>query len=68
MSKFFHLLMVSILQSDEALSNLKEVAVWLIWGKVSVEHKALICADLLLRWKNFEWVFDELASRFVKDG
>ena len=60
--------MVTILQSDEALSNLKEVAIWLIWGEVSVEHEALIRTDLLLRWKNFEWVFDELASCLVQDG
>ena len=57
--------MVAILQSDEALSDLKEVAIWLIWGEVSVEHEALICADLLLRWKNFERVLDELASCLV---
>ena len=59
--------MVAILQADEALSNLEEVAVRLVWGKVDIENEARVGRDLLLSWQNFEWVLHHLASRVIED-
>ena len=31
--------MVAILEGDEALSNLEEVAVWLVWGEIHIKDE-----------------------------
>ena len=59
--------MVSIQQADEALSDLEEVAVRLVRGKINVENEGGIGWDLLLSWKNFEWILHHLASRVIQD-
>ena len=51
----------------EALGDLEEVTVWLIWRKVDIEHERIICTDFLSFWLNFEGVLHELSSCLIED-
>jgi hypothetical protein len=64
-SQLLHLVVVAVFEGNVALSNLEEVAVWLIWGKVNIEDKGGIGPDLLLRWQHFEWILHKLSSSLV---
>ena len=57
--------MVAVLESDEALSKLEEVAIGLIRGKVNIEDELAIGFDFLLCRSDLEWVLDELICRLV---
>jgi len=52
---------------DEALSNLEEVAVRLIWCEVNIESERAVAFDLLPRWNDLEWVVHKLSSCLVED-
>ena len=58
--------MVAVLKSDEALSNLEEVAIGLVWGEVNIEDELAIGFDFLLCGRDLEWVLDELICRLVE--
>ena len=59
--------MVAVLESDEALSKLEEVAIGLIRGKVNIEDELAIGFDFLLCRSDLEWVLDELICRLVQN-
>ena len=67
-SKLLHLVVVAILEGDEALSNLEEVAIGLVRGEVAVKDKARVGCNLFLSREHFEGVLDHLASSLVQDG
>ena len=58
--------MVAVLESDEALSKLEEVAIGLIWCKVNIEDELAIGFNFLLCRSDLEWVLDELICRLVQ--
>ena len=58
--------MVAILERDEALSYLEEVAIRLVGGKVNIEDELAIGFNFLLCWRDLEWVLDELICRLVQ--
>ena len=57
--------MVAVLECDEALSYLEEVAIRFVWSKVNIEDELAVGFDFLLRWYDLERVLDELICRFV---
>ena len=59
--------MVAVLERDEALSYLEEVAIGLVRGKVNIEDELAISFNLLLCRRDLEWVLDKLICRFVQD-
>ena len=59
--------MVAVLECDETLSYLEEVAIGFIRGKVNIEDELAIGFDFLLSGQDSEWVLDELICRFVQN-
>ena len=59
--------MVAVLECDEALSCLEEVAIGLVRGKVNIEDEFAIGFNFLLSGSDLEWVLDKLICRFVQD-
>ena len=58
--------MVAVLESDEALSKLEEVAIGLVRSEVNIEDELAIGFDFLLCRSDLEWVLDELICRLVQ--
>ena len=59
--------MVAVLEGDEALGNLEEVAVWLVRSKVDIEDEGGVGRKLFLSRQNFERIFDHLTSSLVQN-
>ena len=59
--------MVTVLECDEALSYLEEVAIGLVGGKVNIEDELAISFNFLLCRRDLEWVLDELICRLIQD-
>ena len=57
--------MIAIMESDEALSKLEEVAIGLVRSEVNIEDELAIGFDFLLCRSDLEWVFDELIRCLV---
>lgn len=51
-----HSVVVAVLESDETLSDLEEVAIGLIRGEVDVEDKVAVGSDFLLCGQHLERV------------
>lgn len=66
LSELLHLVMVAIFETNEALGDLEEVAIWLIGCEVYVEDEVSVRSNLLLSWKHFERVLHELSSYLVE--
>ena len=65
--QLLHLAVVPVLQRDEALSDLEEVAIGLVGCKVYAEDKVAISRDLLLDRQDFEWVLDQCVGGLIKN-
>jgi len=59
--------LVTILQVNEALCKLEEVAVRLIRSEVNLENEVAVCWDLLLRWTNTERILKLLTGRLINN-
>jgi len=59
--------MVTILQCNETLGNLEEIAIWLIGSEVHIENEVCISRNFLFRRNNLERVLYKLACCFVQD-
>ena len=51
----------------EALSDLEEVTVRLIWCEINIEYERIIWTNFLSFWLYFKWIRHELSSRFVEN-
>jgi len=59
--------MISILEGHEALRNLEEVTVGLVWSELHIKDKGATRSDFLLSRSHFEGVFDKVLCRLIQN-